>query len=238
LLYSGVVRKPAQQAGVIGGRQREAIGAQLHGAILHDNVDRLGRTSLHRADKSRQGTPDEKLTTRNGQHGVHPSAIRGRRSLLPISPPRYTDKFDDPSLPGEMQVTVTSKKVSVGTELDIVQAGVPDVIPPKAPGGTTLKHHLGPAAARWHTGSPRKLEPRRPQVCTRFPRKRNSPAQRQMAQNRLLRLAERGGMSYASVLSSTARACSPLVLSSMAVQERSRVNVPATPSWRAALCET
>jgi hypothetical protein len=81
---------------------------------------------------------------------------------------------------------VTLKKASVGTELDSMQAGVPDVIPPEAPGGTTLKHHLGPAAARWRTGSPRKLEPRRPQVCTRFPRKWNSPAQRQMAQNRLL----------------------------------------------------
>src|SRR6266576_3733306 len=45
---------------------------------------------------------------------------------------RYTDKFDDPNLPGEMQVTVTLKKVSVGTELDITQAGVPDVIPPEA----------------------------------------------------------------------------------------------------------
>jgi hypothetical protein len=42
------------------------------------------------------------------------------------------DKFDDPNLPGEMQVTVTLKKVSVGTELDIAQAGVPDVIPPEA----------------------------------------------------------------------------------------------------------
>ena len=45
---------------------------------------------------------------------------------------RYTDKFDDPSLPGEMQVTVTLKKVSSGTELTIVQEGVPDVIPPDA----------------------------------------------------------------------------------------------------------
>jgi len=42
---------------------------------------------------------------------------------------RYTDKFDDPNLPGEMQVTVTLKKVSCGTELTIVQEGVPDVIP-------------------------------------------------------------------------------------------------------------
>ncbi len=45
---------------------------------------------------------------------------------------RYVDKFDDPNLPGEMQVTVTLKKVSVGTELNIVQEGIPDVIPPEA----------------------------------------------------------------------------------------------------------
>ncbi|QJP13584.1 SRPBCC family protein [Starkeya sp. ORNL1] len=45
---------------------------------------------------------------------------------------RYTDTFDDPSLPGEMQVTVTLKKVSVGTELEIVQAGIPDAIPAEA----------------------------------------------------------------------------------------------------------
>ena len=45
---------------------------------------------------------------------------------------RYTDKFDDPNLPGEIQVTVTLKKVLVGTELEIVQAGVPDAIPPEA----------------------------------------------------------------------------------------------------------
>ena len=42
---------------------------------------------------------------------------------------RYTDKFDDPHLPGEMKVTVNLKKVSCGTELNIEQAGVPDVIP-------------------------------------------------------------------------------------------------------------
>ena len=45
---------------------------------------------------------------------------------------RYTDKFDDPNLPGEMQVTVTLKKVSCGTELTVVQEGVPDVIPAEA----------------------------------------------------------------------------------------------------------
>jgi uncharacterized protein YndB with AHSA1/START domain len=45
---------------------------------------------------------------------------------------RYTDKFDDPNLPGEMQVTVTLKEGSCGTEVDIVQEGVPDVIPAEA----------------------------------------------------------------------------------------------------------
>lgn len=52
--------------------------------------------------------------------------------LVPNERLRYTDKFDDPNLPGEMQVTVTLKKVSVGTELNIVQEGVPDVIPAEA----------------------------------------------------------------------------------------------------------
>jgi uncharacterized protein YndB with AHSA1/START domain len=52
--------------------------------------------------------------------------------LVPDERLRYTDKFDDPNLVGEMQVTVTLKKVSVGTEIDIVQAGVPDLIPPEA----------------------------------------------------------------------------------------------------------
>jgi uncharacterized protein YndB with AHSA1/START domain len=50
--------------------------------------------------------------------------------LVPNERLRYTDKFDDPNLPGEMQVTVLLKKVSVGTEISIVQEGVPDVIPP------------------------------------------------------------------------------------------------------------
>ena len=52
--------------------------------------------------------------------------------LVPHQRLRYTDKFDDPNLPGDMQVTVTLKKVSVGTEVWIEQAGVPDVIPPEA----------------------------------------------------------------------------------------------------------
>jgi uncharacterized protein YndB with AHSA1/START domain len=45
---------------------------------------------------------------------------------------RYTDKFDDPALVGTMEVTVTLKAVMVGTELDIVQSGIPDAIPVEA----------------------------------------------------------------------------------------------------------
>jgi len=52
--------------------------------------------------------------------------------LVPHERIRYTDNFDDPYLPGEMRVTVTLKKVSCGTEVNIVQEGVPDVIPVEA----------------------------------------------------------------------------------------------------------
>jgi uncharacterized protein YndB with AHSA1/START domain len=52
--------------------------------------------------------------------------------LVPYERIRYTDKFDDPNLPGVLTVTVTLKKVSCGTELNVVQEGVPAVIPAEA----------------------------------------------------------------------------------------------------------
>jgi len=52
--------------------------------------------------------------------------------LIPFERIRYTDVFDDPNLPGVMQVTVTLKAVSCGTELNVTQEGVPGVIPPEA----------------------------------------------------------------------------------------------------------
>jgi uncharacterized protein YndB with AHSA1/START domain len=52
--------------------------------------------------------------------------------LVPHERLRYTDRFDDPNLLGEMVTTVTLKAVSVGTELNIIQEGLPDVIPPEA----------------------------------------------------------------------------------------------------------
>src|SRR5260221_9835075 len=52
--------------------------------------------------------------------------------LVPHERIRHTDKFDDPNLPGEMQTTITLNQVSCGTELNIVQEGVPAVIPAEA----------------------------------------------------------------------------------------------------------
>ena len=52
--------------------------------------------------------------------------------LVPQERIRYTDRFDDPNLPGEIQTIVSLKKVSCGTELNIVQEGVPDIIPAEA----------------------------------------------------------------------------------------------------------
>jgi uncharacterized protein YndB with AHSA1/START domain len=52
--------------------------------------------------------------------------------LVPNERLRWTDKFDDPNLPGEMKVTVTLKKVTVGVEIHIVQEGIPDAIPADA----------------------------------------------------------------------------------------------------------
>ena len=52
--------------------------------------------------------------------------------LVPHERLRYRDKFDDPNLPGEMKVTVNLKAVSVGTEMNVVQEGIPDLIPVEA----------------------------------------------------------------------------------------------------------
>src|SRR5581483_1512145 len=52
--------------------------------------------------------------------------------LVPNERIRYSDQFDDPNLPGQMQTTITLRKVLVGVEVSIVQEGVPDGIPPEA----------------------------------------------------------------------------------------------------------
>jgi uncharacterized protein YndB with AHSA1/START domain len=54
------------------------------------------------------------------------------RELVPNERIVHTDKFDDPNLPGEMTATITFKKVPVGTEVNIVQEGIPEMIPVEA----------------------------------------------------------------------------------------------------------
>jgi uncharacterized protein YndB with AHSA1/START domain len=51
------------------------------------------------------------------------------QELTPGERIRYTDKFEDPNLPGEMQVTITLRKVLCGTELNVIQEGIPAAIP-------------------------------------------------------------------------------------------------------------
>jgi uncharacterized protein YndB with AHSA1/START domain len=86
--------------------------------------------TVHQMDAKVGGT--YRMSFRNFTTGQRHSFGGKYVELVPNERLRYTDKFDDPNMPGEMTVTVTLKKVLVGTELSIVQEGVPDVIPPEA----------------------------------------------------------------------------------------------------------
>ena len=85
---------------------------------------------MHQMDPRVGGT--YKMSFTNFTSGKSHSFGGEYLELVPHELVRWTDKFDDPNLPGEMRVTVRLKKVSVGTELNIVQEGIPDVIPPDA----------------------------------------------------------------------------------------------------------
>ena len=86
--------------------------------------------TVHHLDAKVGGT--HRMSFRNFTTGMSHSFGGQYLELLPGERLRYSDKFDDPNLPGEMQVTVALKEVSVGTELSIVQEGIPDVIPAEA----------------------------------------------------------------------------------------------------------
>ena len=73
-----------------------------------------------------------RMSFRNFTTGESHSFGGSYLELVPGERLVYTDSFDAPGLPGEMRVTVTLKAVSVGTEINIEQEGVPDVIPPEA----------------------------------------------------------------------------------------------------------
>ena len=85
---------------------------------------------VHHMDAKVGGT--HKMSFTNFTTGKSHSFGGEYLELAPHERIRYSDRFDDPNLSGEMQITVTLKKVSVGTELNIVQEGVPSVIPAEA----------------------------------------------------------------------------------------------------------
>jgi uncharacterized protein YndB with AHSA1/START domain len=85
---------------------------------------------IHQMDARVGGT--YKMSFKNFNTGTSHSFGGKYLELVPNERLRYTDAFDDPSLPGEMVTTVVLKKVSVGTELEVTQEGVPDAIPPEA----------------------------------------------------------------------------------------------------------
>src|SRR6185295_10704983 len=86
--------------------------------------------TVHHLDAKVGGT--HKMSFRNFTTGLSHSFGGTYVELVPGKRLRYTDKFDDANLPGEMQVTVELKAVLVGTEVSIVQEGVPHVIPVEA----------------------------------------------------------------------------------------------------------
>jgi uncharacterized protein YndB with AHSA1/START domain len=85
---------------------------------------------VHELDARVGGT--HKMSFKNFTTGNGHSFGGQYLELIPGERIRYTDRFDDPNLKGEMQATITLKKVSCGTELGISQEGLPEVIPVEA----------------------------------------------------------------------------------------------------------
>jgi len=86
--------------------------------------------TVHHLDAKVGGT--YRMSFRNFTTGKSHSFGGKYLELVPGERLRYSDRFEDPNLPGEIQVTVALKQVSVGTELTIVQEGIPDAIPVEA----------------------------------------------------------------------------------------------------------
>jgi len=85
---------------------------------------------VHHLDAKVDGT--YKMSFTNLTTGKSHSFGGTYRELVPYERIRYSDKFDDPNLAGELQTTITLKKVSCGTEVNIVQEGIPPAIPAEA----------------------------------------------------------------------------------------------------------
>ena len=83
--------------------------------------------TVHHMDAKPGGT--YRMSFRNFTTGDSHSFGGRFVELMPGERLRYTDRFEDPNMPGEIEVTVALRKLSVGTEVNIVQEGIPDVIP-------------------------------------------------------------------------------------------------------------
>jgi uncharacterized protein YndB with AHSA1/START domain len=140
----------AQEAGMVERLQQQQSGAtntiRLH-RVLRAPPERVYRAfvepdaktkwlpphgftgKVHHADVRVGGSYRMSFTNHTSGHSHSWSGTY--LELTPHERIRYADRFDDPNLPGEMNVTVTLKAVSCGTELSIVQEGVPAVIPPE-----------------------------------------------------------------------------------------------------------
>jgi uncharacterized protein YndB with AHSA1/START domain len=105
--------------------------AFLEGPALAKWIPPYGFTAtVHHIDAQVGGT--FKMSFTNFGSGTSHSFGGKYLELVPYERIHYTDKFDDPNLPGEMHVHVTLKKVSCGVDLSVVQDGVPEVIPAEA----------------------------------------------------------------------------------------------------------
>ncbi len=85
---------------------------------------------VHHLDAKVGGT--YKMSFSNFSTGSSHSFGGTYQEIIPNQLLRYSDQFDDPNLPGNIEVTIQLKAVSVGTELHITQSGIPDVIPVEA----------------------------------------------------------------------------------------------------------
>jgi uncharacterized protein YndB with AHSA1/START domain len=94
------------------------LGPELHNWLRIDDLGGGRYLSIPRARRSEAVTINQ-VSRESG-------AVQSHERI------RHTDRFDDPNLPGEMVTTISLKQASCGTEVNIVQEGIPDVIPPEA----------------------------------------------------------------------------------------------------------
>ena len=109
-------------------RPEKAYRAFLESEAIAKWLPPYGFTcKVHHMDAKAGGT--FRMSFRNFSTGHEHSFGGEYLELVPNQLIRYTDKFDDPNLPGELLVSVTFRPVSCGTEMNVVQEGIPEVIP-------------------------------------------------------------------------------------------------------------